>query len=151
MSPILQPCPRCRATNRIPLAKADAAALCGLCRTPLPPVPPGRPVSADDSSFSWEVLQAPLPVLVDFWAPWCAPCRQIAPVLESLAGEFRGRLKVVKINTDLSQKKAEEFQVRSIPTLMLFSAGRSLASHAGVLPLPQLRQWITTATGLESS
>lgn len=91
-------------------------------------------VAVTDQTFDSEVLESPLPVLVDFWAAWCGPCRAIAPVVDELAGEFAGRLKVVKVDTDGSGETAQRYQVLSIPTLMLFKNGQPVERVVGAMP-----------------
>ena len=87
-----------------------------------------------DDTFEGEVLQADLPVLVDFWAPWCGPCRMVAPVVDEIADQYSGRLKVVKVNTDDSPNTAVRFQVMSIPTLLLFKNGKAVEQIVGAQP-----------------
>ena len=90
--------------------------------------------AATDANFKTEVVDAALPTLVDFWAPWCGPCKAVAPVLEEIAAEFTGKVKVVKVNTDDNQMVAMQHNIRSIPTVMLFKGGQVVAQVVGALP-----------------
>jgi thioredoxin 1 len=97
-----------------------------------------------DSSFETDVLQAEGPVLVDFWAEWCGPCKMIAPALEEIAGSMAGRLKVAKLNIDENPKTPSQYGVRGIPTLMLFKDGKVAATKIGALPKSALEQWVSS-------
>lgn len=98
-----------------------------------------------DDTFEAEVLQSELPVLLDFWAPWCGPCKMIAPVLDQLAQEWEGRVKIVKMNVDENREIPAQFGVRSIPTLVVFKNGQVVANRAGALPKPQLEAFINAS------
>lgn len=98
-----------------------------------------------DDTFEAEVLQSELPVLLDFWAPWCGPCKMIAPVLDQLAQELDGRVKIVKMNVDENREIPAQFGVRSIPTLVVFKNGQVVANRAGALPKPQLEAFINAS------
>jgi thioredoxin 1 len=93
-----------------------------------------KPVEINDGNFEKEVLQSPIPVLVDFWAVWCGPCRVIAPVVEELAGEYDGRLKVGKVDVDHNPEISMRFGIRSIPTLMVFNGGKVVEQIVGAVP-----------------
>ena len=99
-------------------------------------------VSVTDDGFQDAVLNSELPVLVDFWAPWCGPCRIVAPVLEEIAGEYSDRLIVAKVNTDEQQRRAQEYGVRGIPTLLLFQNGHEIDRVVGALPKEELHRWL---------
>ena len=96
----------------------------------------------NDADFETTVVQSNIPVLVDFWAPWCGPCKMIAPILDEIAPEFAGKVKIVKINVDDNQLVAGQFGVRSIPTLLLFKNGQLVATQVGALPKNQLAAFI---------
>ena len=96
----------------------------------------------NDADFETTVVQSDIPVLVDFWAPWCGPCKMIAPILDEIAPEFTGKAKIVKINVDDNQLVAGQFGVRSIPTLLLFKNGQLVATQVGALPKNQLAAFI---------
>lgn len=96
----------------------------------------------NDADFETVVVQSDIPVLVDFWAPWCGPCKMIAPILDEIAPEFAGKVKIVKINVDDNQLVAGQFGVRSIPTLLLFKNGQLVATQVGALPKNQLAAFI---------
>ena len=97
-----------------------------------------EPIVLTDDNFSEEVLQADQPVLVDFWAAWCGPCRMVAPIVEELAGEYDGRAKVCKLDVDAAQKTAGEFGIRSIPTLLIFKGGKVADQVIGAVPKTQI-------------
>jgi len=136
--PQLIRCRNCGALNRVPLEKIRQGLepMCGRCKTPLPL--PSKPMIVTDATFSAEVERAPLPVLVDMWAPWCGPCRMIAPVLEQLAGEMAGRIRFAKLNVDENPVTAQRFNVRNIPTLLVLKDGREVDRIVGVYPKPEI-------------
>jgi thioredoxin 2 len=127
---LLATCGRCGANNRVRRDRARDAT-CGRCKEPLFA---GRPVAVSDGSFAAEVEASPLPVLVDFWAPWCGPCRAVAPMLEKVAAEQAGRLKVVKVNVDENPGLSARFQIQAIPTLAVFRGGKLVDQIRGALP-----------------
>lgn len=133
-------CAHCGAVNRLPADRLADDPNCGRCKQPLLD---GRPVELDDRNFDAFVRQATLPVLVDFWAPWCGPCRQMAPQFEAAARQLKGRALLVKVNSDVAQQTAARFNIRSIPTLALFVGGREVARQPGAMTNPaQIAAWV---------
>jgi thioredoxin 2 len=130
----LIPCPVCGANNRVLRTKLaeGVAPLCGRCKTPLHR--DDKPLTTTDRTFAQDVDGSRLPVLVDAWAPWCAPCRMIAPVMDELAKELSGRLRVAKLNVDENPALASRFNLRSIPTLLIMKDGREVDRIVGVQP-----------------
>ena len=130
-------CPSCGAENRIPPDKLDKIAKCGQCKERLGP--PDRPVVIQSAAeFSELVGHSALPVLVDFWAPWCGPCRTVAPELEKLAQQKAGRALVAKVDTERLPEVAAQFGIRSIPTLIRFDAGQETKRVSGAMAAPQI-------------
>ncbi len=139
-------CPSCGAKNRIDPTKTERGRepVCGRCKKPLPFS--SGPVMVTDSTFLTEVEQSPIPVLLDLWAPWCGPCRMIAPVLEELAADLAGRVKIAKLNVDENQITASRFNVRSIPTLLIIKDGREVDRIVGVQPKSELTRRLERIT-----
>lgn len=148
-------CTACQVTNRLPAIKvgqiqpnsAPIIVKCGKCGEPLQLRPLEQPIAATDQTFDEAVMQSSLPVLVDFWAPWCAPCGILTPSLDHLAREFAGKLRIVKVNSDENSMVARRYQVRSIPTMLLFQEGKIIQQMVGAIPLGQLRNWINKSLG----
>ncbi len=130
-------CANCGTKNRVPAA-ADGVPRCGKCHAPLRWV-----VNASDGDFATVVEASTIPVLVDMWAPWCGPCRMVSPVLEQIAGEFAGRLKLVKVNADEAPGLSQRFNVMAIPTLILLRGREVIATQVGAAPAAALRSWVT--------
>ncbi|WP_328997820.1 thioredoxin TrxC [Kribbella sp. NBC_00709] len=132
-------CPHCGQKNRV-RGTGDGKPVCGRCGKPLPWI-----VDAGDQDFAKVVEQSRTPVLVDVWAPWCGPCRMVSPVLEQLASEKAGEIKLVKINADQAPEVSRRFDIRSIPTLMVFRQGEAIATQTGAAPAAVLRPWLEDA------
>ena len=128
-------CPHCGATNRIPTARLGDDPGCGRCHRPLLD---GTPIELDDLSFDKFVQSSTLPVLVDFWAPWCGPCRQMAPQFDAAARQLKGRALLVKVNSDDSPETSAKFGIRSIPTLVRLQGGVEQQRQSGALPAAQI-------------
>ena len=140
--PILAACPQCHSVVRVPFGRSDEHPKCPRCKSELFT---GKPVALDKASFATYVERTNIPVLVDFWAPWCGPCRTMAPVLDRAAQERPATLQVAKVNTDEQQELAGRFGIRSIPTLILFRDGRELARQSGAVDGSTLTRWLDSA------
>ena len=134
-------CDQCGTKNRIPLVRIKDKPICGKCQAPLPEgLFSDRPVDVTDATFNREVLGATLPTLVDCWAPWCGPCRMVAPILEQLAAAHAGRIRIAKLNVDENPKTASQYGIRSIPTLLLFVNGKLTDKMVGALGKQELER-----------
>lgn len=132
-------CPACGAKNRVPVQRLQQGPQCGKCKTALLPA---SPLTLDGPRLERLLAHETLPLVVDFWAPWCGPCKMMAPVFEAAAGELQGRLRLAKLDTEAHPQAAARFGIRSIPTLIVFSGGQELARQSGALPAGPLRQWL---------
>jgi thioredoxin 2 len=135
-------CPHCHTLVRVPAARLGDNPACAKCKSA---VVTGHPVALDTEAFRTHTGRSDLPVLVDFWAEWCGPCRAMSPVLDRLASERSTQLQVGKVNTDENQQLAGQLGIRSIPTLILFKGGREVARRSGSSDLGSLSRWVDEA------
>jgi thioredoxin 2 len=138
---VIRPCPVCGAKNRIPRNRLQDRPVCGKCRAPLNGGGAyDRPVEVTDRTFQREVMDWSGSVLVDCWAPWCGPCRTVAPILDQLASAYAGRVKIAKLNVDENPGTASQYGIQSIPTMLLFKGGRLLDKVIGALPKAEIER-----------
>jgi len=135
-NPYILRCTSCGTKNRIPAEKIGQPAACGKCGASIDTtvLNVDSPLVVTDSTFADQVLHSPLPVLTDCWAPWCGPCQMMGPVMDQLAAEWKGKIRICKINVDENPAIANRYQIRSIPTLLIFDKGQLQNSLTGALP-----------------
>ena len=135
--PLNLSCPQCHVTNRVPAERLGDGPKCGKCKQPLFS---GEVQTLSSANVSSVLHSNDIPVLVDCWATWCGPCQQFAPIFEQAARSFEPNIRLAKLNTEAEQGIAAQWQIRSIPTLILFKQGKEVARMSGAMPLPQLKQ-----------
>lgn len=141
---VICPCPECGKHNRITYERLGQASRCAECGNTVPT--PALPIDVPDTaSFDALVSKSPLPVLVDFWAPWCGPCQMVAPEIAKVAAQGSGKWIVAKVNTEERRDLGVRFKVQSIPLLALWKNGREVARQAGAMPMPGILRFIESA------
>ncbi len=138
-------CAQCGAFNRVRTPAPEGEPICGKCKRPLDLS--GAPQAVDFAGMQRAIASSEVPVLVDFWATWCGPCRMAAPILEQLGREKKGALLVLKVDTDANPQAGATFGFRGIPTFIVFAGGQERARQSGVLPAPAFTAWVERATG----
>lgn len=132
-------CPHCNAINRIPTARLGDAPKCGKCKQALFA---GEPVTLSSANFNKHLMNSDIPVVVDFWAPWCGPCQTMAPAFAQAAEQLEPNYRLAKVNTEAEQSLGAQYAIRSIPTLALFKNGKEIARQAGAMGVEDIQRWV---------
>jgi len=134
-------CPHCQSINRVPAQRLGDNPHCGKCKKELLS---GKPVALNDTSFTRLITKSDLPVVVDFWADWCGPCKMMAPAYAEAANELKTKAVLAKLNTETAQQTSARFQIRSIPTMIIFKGGKEVARQSGAMSKEQIVQWVNS-------
>lgn len=137
--PLHAVCASCNAVNRIPAERNGKEINCGKCHLPLFGT---TPLSVGQAAFSTQIAKSDVPVVVDFWAPWCGPCKAMAPAFAQVSARMDSRARFIKVNTEVEQALGAQYGIRSIPTLAIFQSGKEVARISGAMPAASLEQWV---------